>query len=199
MSRDFRPDPDDLLRAIVATEAQKGAGHLRVFLGMSAGVGKTYAMLKAAHQRKLDGLDVVIGIIETHGRTETANLVDGLEIIPRKQVLYKGTQLEELDLDAILARKPDVVLVDELAHTNVPGLRHSKRYQDVIEILDAGVSVYTAVNVQHLESRKDSVEAITQIQIRETVPDSILDRAVQVELVDIAPVELLKRLKYQQS
>ena len=195
MSRDYRPDPDDLLRAIVATEAQKGAGHLRVFLGMSAGVGKTYAMLKAAHQRKLDGLDVVIGIIETHGRIETANLVDGLEIIPRKQVSYKGTQLEELDLDAILARKPDVVLVDELAHTNVPGLRHSKRYQDVIEILDAGISVYSAFNVQHLESRKDSVEAITQIQIRETVPDSILDRAVQVELVDIAPVELLKRLK----
>lgn len=162
---------------------------------MSAGVGKTYAMLKAAHQAILDGRDVVIGIVETHGRSETAMLLDGLEILPRRIVDYRGTNFEELDVDAIIARKPSIVIVDELAHTNIPGSRHAKRYQDVLELLDAGIEVYTALNVQHLESRKDSVEAITQIPIRETVPDSILERASQVELVDIAPVELLKRLK----
>jgi two-component system sensor histidine kinase KdpD len=195
MSDENRPNPDDLLSVIANEELKSRSATLRIFLGMSAGVGKTYAMLKAAHQRKLEGLDIVIGIVETHGRAETASLLDGLEVIPRAQVAYKGTQLQELDVDAILARKPQIVIVDELAHTNVPGLRHAKRYQDVLEILDAGIDVYTALNVQHLESRKDSVEAITQISIRETVPDSILERASQVELVDIAPVELLKRLR----
>ncbi|MGZ3774859.1 MAG: ATP-binding protein [Pseudobdellovibrionaceae bacterium] len=190
-----RPNPDILLSAIKAEESKQGKGKLRVFLGMSAGVGKTYAMLRAAHQKLLEGVDVVIGVVETHGRVETEALVDGIPIIPRKKIDYRGTLLEELDLDAILSRKPTVVVVDELAHSNVPGSRHEKRYQDVLELLEAGIDVFTALNVQHLESRKDSVEAITGIPIRETVPDSILERAYLVELVDIAPQELLKRLK----
>jgi two-component system, OmpR family, sensor histidine kinase KdpD len=194
-SRDGRQDPDELLRAIDADEALKRAARLRVFLGMSAGVGKTYAMLKAAHLRRLEGFDVVIGVVETHGRIETAALLEGLEIIPRRQIEYKGALLDEMDIDAILKRKPEIVIVDELAHTNIPGSRHAKRYQDVLELLDAGIDVFTAVNVQHLESRKESVESITQVPVRETVPDSILERANQMELVDIAPVELLKRLK----
>ncbi len=186
-----RLDPDELLNALKTNEESR----LRLFLGMSAGVGKTYAMLKAAHQKKSEGRDVVIGLAETHGRKETAALLEGLEVIPRKQIDYKGTVIEELDLDAILVRKPEIVIVDELAHSNAPGSRHKKRYQDVLELLDRGIEVYTALNVQHLESRKESVEAITQVPIRETVPDSLLERASQVELVDIAPQELLKRLK----
>lgn len=168
---------------------------LRLFLGMSAGVGKTYAMLQAAHQKKAEGRDVVIGLVETHGRGETAKLLEGLEVIPRKKIEYKGTVVEELDLDAILRRRPQIVIVDEMAHTNSPGVRHKKRYQDILELLDNGIDVYSALNVQHLESRKEAVEAITQISIRETVPDSVLERAGQVELVDIAPSELLKRLR----
>jgi two-component system sensor histidine kinase KdpD len=195
MTDDRRPNPDELLKAIHEEERAETSARLRIFLGMSAGVGKTYAMLKAAHSRKAEGVDIVIGIVETHGRIETAELLDGLELIPRRLVDYRGTKLEELDVDAILLRKPSVVIVDELAHTNAPGLRHAKRYQDVLELLEAGIDVYAALNVQHLESRKDSVEAITQIPIRETVPDTILERASQVELVDIAPIELLKRLK----
>lgn len=195
MTDDRRPNPDQLLQAIHDEELAAATARLRIFLGMSAGVGKTYAMLKAAHSRRLEGLDIVVGIAVTHGRQETAALLDGLEVIPMMRVEYRGTVLEELDVDAILKRKPQIVVVDELAHTNVPGLRHSKRYQDVLEILDAGIDVYAALNVQHLESRKDAVEAITQTPIRETVPDSILERASQVELVDIAPIELLKRLR----
>lgn len=192
---DGRLNPDDLLNAIKAEEIAQKSSQLRLFLGMSAGVGKTYAMLEAAHRRILDGADVVIGIVETHGRVETAKLLDGLEIIPRKKIDYKGTVLEELDVDAIIKRKPSVVIVDELAHSNIPGSRHKKRYQDVLELLDSGIDVYSALNVQHLESRKEAVEAITQVIIRETVPDSILERASQVELVDISPSELLKRLR----
>ncbi|MEQ1877570.1 MAG: sensor histidine kinase KdpD, partial [Bdellovibrionia bacterium] len=187
--------PDALLKAYNAEELAKETGRLRVFFGMSAGVGKTYAMLQAARQKISEGCDVVVGVVETHGRRETMALVEGLPIIPRKKTEYKGTLLEEMDLDAILERDPEIVLVDELAHTNVPGSRHPKRYQDVNELLDAGIDVFTTINVQHLASRKESVEQITQIQIRETVPDSILERAAQVELVDIAPVDLLKRLK----
>lgn len=188
-------DPDEILRVINDDERTRSFAKLRVFLGMSAGVGKTFAMLRAAQQRKAEGADVVIGLVETHGRSETTALTSGLEILPRKKIVYRQTDQEEMDLDAILARKPDLVIVDELAHTNVPGSRHPKRYQDVLEILDHGIDVYTALNVQHLESRKDAVESITGIHIRETVPDSILERAMQVELVDIAPVELLKRLR----
>lgn len=194
MNDDGRPDPDQLLRVVNAQEREAHKGQLRIFFGMSAGVGKTYAMLRAAQQRLKEGVDVVAGVVETHGRGETAALMENLPLIPRKKLDYKGTSLEEMDLDAILARKPKLVLVDELAHSNIPGSRHSKRYQDVIELLDRGIDVYTTINVQHLESRKEAVEAIAQIPIRETVPDSILERAHQVELVDIAPSELLKRL-----
>lgn len=195
MNSDNRPDPDALLSALDQEEKNQKQGKLRIFLGMSAGVGKTYAMLRAAHQKLTEGVDVVVGIVETHGRPETVALTEGLPFIQRKKVEYRGTTLDEMDLEEILRRQPELVVVDELAHSNVPGSRHEKRYQDVLEILDANIDVYTAFNVQHLESRKDSVEAITGIPIRETVPDSMLERASQVELVDIAPSELLKRLK----
>lgn len=194
MSDETRLDPDALLRVIDDEAKSKSQGELRVFLGMSAGVGKTYAMLKAAHRMKNEGRSVVVGLVETHGRSETAELLQGLEVIPKKVLQHRGIRLEEMDLDAILSRKPDIVIVDELPHTNAPGSRHEKRYQDVLEILGAGINVFTALNVQHLESRKDAVEGITGIRIRETVPDSILDQASLVELVDIAPSELLKRL-----
>lgn len=194
-TRDGRPDPDALLKLINSEVKNEASGKLRIFLGMSAGVGKTYAMLKAAHQKKIEGVDIVVGVVETHGRSDTAALIDGLELISKKKMTYKGTQLEEMDLDAVLRRKPKLVVVDELAHTNASGSRHLKRYQDVLELLEAGIDVFTSLNVQHLESRKDSVEQITGILIRETVPDSILEKASLVELVDIAPSELLKRLK----
>ncbi|HPI41909.1 MAG TPA: histidine kinase, partial [Pseudobdellovibrionaceae bacterium] len=154
-----------------------------------------YAMLRAAHQKLKEGTRVLVGVVETHGRNETALLLEGLPLLPKKKIRYRDTDLEELDLDEVLKQKPELVIIDELAHTNVPGARHPKRYQDVLELLDAGIDVYTALNVQHLESRKDSVEQITGVTIRETVPDSILELARQVELVDIAPTELLKRLK----
>ena len=195
MNSDNRPDPDALLNALDEQAKKESTGQLRIFLGMSAGVGKTYAMLRAAHQKLKEGVDVVVGLVETHGRAETVALTEGLPLIPKKKSEYRGTILEEMDLDGILSRKPQLVIVDELAHSNVPGSRHEKRYQDVLEILEAGIDVFTAFNVQHLESRKDSVEAITGIAIRETVPDSILEKASLVELVDIAPSELLKRLK----
>lgn len=195
MKYDYRPDPDALLSALDDLEVDESKGHLRIFLGMSAGVGKTYAMLRAAHQKMREGFRVTIGIVETHGRAETVAMAEGLPIIPKKKTEYRGSMLEELDLDEVLLRKPDLIIIDELAHSNAPGSRHEKRYQDVLEILEAGIDVFTALNVQHLESRKDAVEAITGIPIRETVPDSILERASLVELVDIAPSELLKRLK----
>lgn len=190
-----RLNPDALLDLINKEDESRHLGKLRVFLGMSAGVGKTYAMLRAAHQRQKEGLTVAIGAVETHGRSETHALLEGLKVIPKKEIKYRDTRLEEMDLDAILKLKPELVIVDELAHTNAPTSRHPKRYYDVLEILEAGIDVYTAINVQHLESRKDSVEQITGINIRETVPDSILERASLVELVDIAPSELLRRLK----
>jgi len=191
---DHRLNPDAILEIINFESRNQSKGKLRVFLGMSAGVGKTYAMLKAAHQRKKEGYKVLIGIVETHQRADTAALIGDLEILPRKKIIYKDKEIEELDLDLVLKLKPDFVVIDELAHTNAFGSRHTKRHQDVSEILDAGINVYTALNVQHLESRKDIVEQITGIVIRETVPDSILEQANLVELVDIAPSELLKRL-----
>lgn len=192
---DGRPDPDALLRAISEQEQKAKSANLRIFLGMSAGVGKTFSMLRAAQARAREGLDIVIGVVETHGRIETMALAESLPVIPRKKIEYKGVVIQEMDLEAILAKKPKIVLVDELAHTNAPGSRHQKRYQDVLEILSAGIDVYTTVNVQHFESRKDLVEQITGVPIRETVPDSILERASQVELIDITPNELLLRLK----
>jgi len=189
--RDIRPSPDALLK-------QAGAGsrgRLKVFLGAAPGVGKTYEMLSQGRQRRLEGMDVVIGVVETHGRIETDHLAKGFELIPKKRLSYKGRVLAEMDLDAILQRRPKLVLVDEIAHTNTPGSRHPKRYLDVQEILEAGIDVYTTLNVQHLESLNDVVARITRIRVRETVPDSILDRANDVELVDLTPEDLLQRLK----
>src|SRR5262245_44902216 len=167
---DHRPDPDTLLARMQEEETHQGRGTLKIFFGASAGVGKTYAMLEAAHARRAEGVDVVVGWVDTHGRAETEALLEGLEVVPRRPVEYRGTTLEEFDLDAALARRPALILIDELAHTNVPGSRHAKRWQDVEELLDAGLDVYTTVNVQHLESLNDVVAQITGVIIRETVP-----------------------------
>jgi two-component system, OmpR family, sensor histidine kinase KdpD len=191
---DARPDPDALLRILRREEAGVAKGALKVFIGMCAGVGKTYAMLESARAASSKGVDLVVGVVETHGRKETESLLTGLETIPRLTIEYKGASLQEMDIDAILARRPALVLVDELAHTNAPGSRHPKRYQDVLELLDNGIDVYTTVNVQHLESRADTVTQITGAIIRETVPDSIFDLADAVEVIDIPPDELLVRL-----
>lgn len=195
MSTPERPDPDALLAAIKRDEERSRKGKLFLFFGMAPGVGKTYAMLEAARQLKREGIDLVVGIVETHGREETQALLEGLEVIPRKNTLHRNANLQEMDIDAVLARKPRVVLVDELAHTNIPGSRHPKRYQDVFELLDAGIDVLSTLNVQHIESRKDAVEQIANISVRETVPDTILDRAYQIRLIDLSPDDLLKRLK----
>ncbi|MCL4266913.1 MAG: sensor histidine kinase KdpD [Anaerolineae bacterium] len=190
-----RPDPDALLSRVQAEEKQQTHGRLKIFLGYAAGVGKTYAMLEAAHQRQAEGVDVVVGYVETHGRAETQTLLDGLELVPRHQVEYRGTTLPEMDIDAVLARRPQLALVDEFAHTNAPGSRHPKRYLDVIDLLDAGIDVYTTLNIQHLESLNDVVAQITGIVVRETVPDRVLDEASELQFVDLPPDELLKRLK----
>jgi two-component system, OmpR family, sensor histidine kinase KdpD len=189
-----RPNPDDLLKGIQAVDKKSNRGHLRVFFGMCPGVGKTFSMLRAAHERLKDGVDVVVGVVETHERVETASLLQGLEQIPKREIEYKTTKLFEMDLDAILKRKPKLVLVDELAHSNVEGSRHSKRYQDVQELLVAGIDVYTTLNVQHIESRSDLVFQITGVPVQEKVPDSFLDLADQVELIDLSPEVLLQRL-----
>lgn len=187
-----RPDPDDLLARLKQDERPRG--HLRIFLGMCPGVGKTYAMLQAARQRRAEGVDVVVGVAETHGRTETAAMLDGLEILPRVRLPYRGAVLEELDLDGLLRRKPALAVVDELAHTNAPGARHPKRYDDVLELLAAGIDVFTTLNVQHVESRAPVVREIAGIPVTETVPDSILDRADELQLIDLSPEQLRQRL-----
>jgi two-component system, OmpR family, sensor histidine kinase KdpD len=174
--------------------AMPAPGKLKVFLGMCPGVGKTYAMLQAGGELARHGVDVIAAVIETHGRKETAALLDGLELLPRKEVTYRDTRFEELDLDALLTRRPKVALVDELAHTNAPGSRHPKRWQDIAEILDAGIDVFTTVNIQHLESRADIVSSITRAPVRETVPDSFLERADEIELIDLTPRDLHRRL-----
>ncbi len=195
MADDYkRPDPDQLL-ALLKEEEQPSQGKLKIFLGYVAGVGKTYAMLEAAHQRKDEGVDVVVAYVETHGRKETEALAQGLELLPRRPVDYHGATLTEMDLDAALARKPQLVLVDELAHTNAPGSRHPKRYQDVEELLNAGIDVYTTVNIQHLESLKDVIQQITGIVVHETVPDSLVDQAHEIELIDLPTDELIQRLQ----
>lgn len=191
----LRPDPDDLLNALKKEEEHAKRGKLKIFFGMSAGAGKTYDMLRTAHETKAHGVDVVIGFIETHKRPETEALVAGLEIVPRRTIEYRGVMLEEMDLDAIIARRPKVALVDELAHTNAPGSRHTRRYQDVLELLEHGVDVHTTLNVQHLESRADTVAQISGSVVRETVPDSVFEQADEVELIDISPEDLLKRLE----
>jgi two-component system sensor histidine kinase KdpD len=190
---DTRPDPDELLKYAKAEEPTRG--RLKIFLGYAAGVGKTYAMLEAAHQRRKQGLDVVVGYVETHNRVETEAYLIGLEILPRRQVEYHGIHLPELDVDAVLERHPGLVLVDEFAHNNAPGSRHLKRYLDVEEILDAGIDVYTTLNVQHLESLNDVVAQVTGVVVRETVPDRMLDEASEIEVIDLPPDELLVRLK----
>jgi two-component system sensor histidine kinase KdpD len=191
---DNRPNPDDLLASLKEDEKKGKRGKLKIFFGMCAGVGKTYSMLQAAQIEKMKGADIVIGYVETHNRKETAELVVGFELIPRKNYPYKSTQVQEMDLDAIIARKPQIVLVDELAHTNAPGSRHLKRYQDVQEILNHGIHVYTTVNVQHLESRSEIVAQITGIIVRETLPDDVFESADDIEVVDLTPDELLQRL-----
>src|SRR5512141_2064818 len=195
MVEDYRrPDPDQLLAQMRAEAEQQARGKLKIFLGYVAGVGKTYAMLEAAHQRKQEGIDVVVGYVETHHRKETDALVADLEVVSRRDVAYHGTALTEMDLDAILARHPQLVLVDELAHTNAPESRHPKRYLDVEELLGAGIDVYTTVNIQHLESLNDVVAQITGVRVRETVPDRLVERADEVELVDLSPDDLRQRL-----
>jgi two-component system, OmpR family, sensor histidine kinase KdpD len=190
-----RPDPETLLARAEEEEARKSRGRLKLFFGAAAGVGKTYAMLEAARELKVDGVDVVVGVVETHGRAETKALLEGLEILPLRPVAYRGTTLKEFDLDAALARRPAVILVDELAHENAEGSRHAKRWQDVLELVDAGIDVYTTLNVQHLESLNDLVAKITGIVVRETVPDSVLERADEIELADLPPDELIQRLR----
>ena len=214
-----RPDPEELLRryslrdrdlgvsppATPATGAQADPqsggyphkrGRLRVYLASAAGAGKTYTMLNEGHRREGRGTDVVVGYVETHGRPQTQAQIGDLEIVPRKQVTYRGVTLEEMDTEAVIARHPKVALIDELAHTNVPGSKHAKRYQDVEEILDAGIDVVTTLNIQHLESLNDLVAGITGVRVRETLPDWILDQADEVELIDISPYALRQRMKH---
>ncbi len=214
-----RPSPEELLRRYSlrdsdlgvpspATPAPEGQiapqaegykhkrGRLRVYLASAAGAGKTYAMLNEGHRREGRGTDVVIGYVETHGRSLTQAQIGDLEVIPRKKVTYRGVTLEEMDTEAIIARHPQVALIDELAHTNVPGSKHTKRYQDVEEILDAGIDVVTTLNIQHLESLNDLVASITGVRVRETLPDLILDQADEVELIDISPHALRQRMKH---
>jgi two-component system, OmpR family, sensor histidine kinase KdpD len=190
---DQRPSPEALLEA--ARREERRSGRLKIFVGAAPGVGKTYEMLQQARARKQDGYEVVVGVVETHGRKETQALLDGLEVVPRRRLEYKGQWLEEMDLDAIIARHPQIALVDELAHTNAPGSRHPKRHLDIEELLNRGIDVYTTVNIQHIESLNDVVAQITHVRVRETVPDSVFDRADAIELVDLTPDDLIERLK----
>jgi two-component system, OmpR family, sensor histidine kinase KdpD len=190
---EHRPSPEALLEA--ARREERRIGKLRIFVGAAPGVGKTYEMLQQAQARKKDGYDVVVGVVETHGRRETESLLQGLEVIPRRRIPYRGQWLDEMDLDAIIARRPQIVLVDELAHTNVEGSRHPKRYLDVEELMSYGIDVYTTVNIQHIDSLNDVVAQITHVRVRETVPDAVFDRADAVELVDLTPDDLIQRLK----
>src|SRR3954452_15102320 len=189
-----RPDPD----ALLALAAKEGRGRLKVFLGAAPGVGKTFEMLVQGRRRRLGGTDVVVGLVENHGRAETQAQVGELEGLPRTRIGYRGQALEEFDLDAALARRPQILLLDELAHTNAPGSRHPKRWMDVEELRQAGIEVWTTMNVQHLESLSDAVARITGVRVQETVPDRVLTEADAVELVDIPPAELLERLRQGQ-
>jgi len=190
-----RPDPDELLARVEREQTRASRGRLKIFFGAAAGVGKTYSMLLAAKEKRAENVDIIIGLVETHGRKETAALLAGLEILPSKQIDYRGTVLHEFDLDAALKRKPSLIIVDELAHSNAQGCRHPKRWQDIEELLEAGIDVYTALNVQHLESLNDDIGQISGIRVWETVPDTVFEQADEVELVDLPPDELLNRLK----
>jgi two-component system sensor histidine kinase KdpD len=191
---DRRPDPDALLAQMQSGERAAARGRLRIYFGASAGVGKTWAMLAAARKLQAEGQAPLVGVVETHGRSETAAMLAGLEVLPLKMLAHRGKALAEFDLDAALARRPALVLVDELAHSNAPGSRHPKRWQDVEELLEAGIDVFSTVNVQHLESLNDVVGGITGIRVAETVPDSVFDAADEVVLVDLPADELLARL-----
>jgi two-component system sensor histidine kinase KdpD len=186
-----QPSPDDLLAKLTA----EGRARLRVYIGAAPGVGKTYRMLRDAHQLRGQGLDVVVAIVETYGRADTDAQIGDLEVVPKKQLPYRGVVLDDMDLDGVLARKPQVAVVDELAHTNAPGSRHEKRYQDVIDLLEAGIHVMTAVNIQHLETLNDAVSRVTGVRVRETVPDTFFDRADEVINVDVTVEELRERLR----
>ena len=195
--QDTRPDPDRILHQIQQQEADAAhvRGRLKIFFGYAAGVGKTYAMLEEAHAVRDKGFDVVAGYIEPHTRADTMALLDGLEQIPPLEVKHRGIKLREFDLDAVLKRRPQIVLVDEFAHTNAPGSRHKKRYQDVEELLRAGINVFTTVNVQHLEGLNDKIASITHVSVAERIPDRVFDEAASVELVDIEPDDLIERLE----
>src|SRR5512147_2021155 len=190
-----RPDPDALLARVTEEEQRQARARFKVFFGFAPGVGKTYRMLQVARDLVAEGVDVVVGAVETHGRYDTAGLALGLEVLPRRSLPHRGRVLEEFDLDAALARRPRILLLDELAHTNAPGSRHAKRWLDVLELLEAGVEVYTTLNVQHVEALNDVVAQITHVQVRETVPDRLLERADEIELVDVSLEELLERLR----
>ncbi len=194
MTEPQRPNPDALLATIQREEQAAKRGRLKIFFGMCPGVGKTYAMLESARRLQAQGVDIVIGLVETHGRAETAALLEGLTVAPRKKIAYKGTTLEEMDLDWVLQRRPQIAVVDELAHTNAPGSRHLKRYQDVLELLDAGIDVHTTLNVQHVASRADTVRQISGVPVHETVPDTVFEAADEIELVDLSIEDLRKRL-----
>src|SRR5262252_1477134 len=192
--KEQRPSPEALL-AEMRREERGGFGRLKIFVGAAPGVGKTYEMLQTARAKRKEGVDVVVGVVETHGRKETEALLEGFEVLPRKPTIYINRILSEFDLDAALKRRASLILVDELAHTNVPGSRHPKRHQDVEELLEAGIDVYTTVNIQHIESLNDVVAQITRVRVREMVPDEILERADAIKLVDLTPDELIQRLK----
>ena len=192
---DARPDPDALLARIERAEQQQKRGRLKIFFGAAAGVGKTYAMLLAAHGKRLKGVDVVVGLVETHDRQETVAVLQGLDVLPPKLVQHRGTVLREFDLDSALKRHPTLILIDELAHSNVVGCRHPKRWQDIDELLKAGINVYTTLNVQHLESLNDDVNQVTGVQVLETVPDTVFELADEIELIDLPPDDLLLRLR----
>ncbi|CCG42401.1 sensor histidine kinase [Magnetospirillum molischianum] len=189
--RDNRPSPE----ALLAEAQREGRGRLKIFLGAAPGVGKTYAMLQAAHERVREGLDVVAGVVETHRRRETEALVEGIELLPQRQVEYRGRSFREMDIDALLRRRPKIALIDELAHTNIPGSRHVKRWQDIDELLAAGIDVYSTLNIQHLESINDVVEQISGVKVRETLPDSVLATADEIEVIDLSPQDLIKRME----
>jgi two-component system sensor histidine kinase KdpD len=192
---DGRPNPDELLARVEEDERKQRQGKLKVFFGFSAGVGKTYTMLEEAQRRKEQGTDLVVACVESHGRKETEELLEGLESLPLREIEYRGIKIKEMDLDAVLVRHPQLALVDELAHTNVPGSRHAKRYQDVEELLGAGIDVYTTLNVQHLESMNDVVAQISGVRVKETIPDSVFDDANEIKIVDLPPQELMQRFR----
>ena len=195
MNFNERPNPQEILEGIKLEEAQRNKGRLKIFLGMAAGVGKTYTMLEEAQILKKERIDVVVGNIESHGRKETEELLKDLPAIPKKILIYKDKEFNELDVEAIISLNPNIVLIDELAHSNIPGSKHAKRWEDVLDILDHGISVYTTMNVQHIDSLNDIVWGITEVVVRETVPDMVIEKAHSIQLIDITPDELLQRLK----